>query len=74
MSSPGLDRPLRTRAHFERAVGRRVKLKTGDRRLRGEVVAAGERAVSVQTAAGEPLEIPYDQLVRANLIDEGEQR
>jgi len=28
VSSPGLDRPLRTRAHFERAVGRRVKLRT----------------------------------------------
>ena len=74
VSSPGLDRPLRTRAHFERAVGRRVTLKTADRRVRGEVVAAGERTVQVQTAAGEPLEIAYDELVRANLIDEGELR
>jgi ribosome maturation factor RimP len=73
VSSPGLDRPLRTRAHFERAIGRRVRLKTGGRRLRAEVVSAGERAVSVKTAAGEPLEIRYDELVRANLIDEGEQ-
>src|SRR6476620_823012 len=32
VSSPGLDRPLRTRAHFERAVGRNVKLKTANRR------------------------------------------
>jgi ribosome maturation factor RimP len=71
VSSPGLDRPLRTRAHFERAIGRKVRLKTADRRLRVEVVSAGERAVTVQTAAGEPLEIPYDELVRANLIDEG---
>jgi ribosome maturation factor RimP len=69
VSSPGLDRPLRTRAHFERAVGREVKLKTADRRLRGEVVSAGERAVSVRTAGGEPLEIAYDDLVRANLIE-----
>jgi ribosome maturation factor RimP len=71
VSSPGLDRPLRTRAHFERAVGRRVQVKTADRRLRGEVVSAGERAVSVRTAGGELLEIGYDDLVRANLIDEG---
>jgi len=71
VSSPGLDRPLRTRAHFEKAVGKRVQLKTADRRLRGEVVSAGERAVSVRTAGGEPLEIAYDDLVRANLIDEG---
>jgi ribosome maturation factor RimP len=71
VSSPGLERPLRTRAHFERAIGRKVRLKTADRRLRAEVVSAGERAVTLQTAAGEPLEIPYDELVRANLIDEG---
>src|SRR4051812_26755174 len=71
VSSPGLDRPLRTRAHFERALGRQVKIKTANRRLRGEVVAAGERGVSVQTADGEPREIAYDELVRANLIDEG---
>src|SRR5579872_3075406 len=43
VSSPGIERPLRTRAHFERAVGRNVKLKTSGERLRGEVVAAGER-------------------------------
>ena len=71
VSSPGLDRPLRTRAHFERAIGKRVQLKTADRRLRGEVVSAGDRAVSVRTAGGEPLEIAYDDFVRANLIDEG---
>ena len=31
VSSPGLDRPLRTKAHFERAVGRDVRLKTETR-------------------------------------------
>jgi ribosome maturation factor RimP len=71
VSSPGLERPLRTRAHFERAVGRRVKLRTADRRLRGEVVAAGERSLELKDAAGEPVEIPYGEIVRANLIDEG---
>jgi ribosome maturation factor RimP len=70
VSSPGFDRPLRTRAHFERAVGRKVRLKTADRRLRGEVVSAGERSLRLQQAAGDPLEIGYEELVRANLIDE----
>src|SRR3954471_2095530 len=28
VSSPGFDRPLRTRQHFERAVGRTVRIKT----------------------------------------------
>ena len=71
VSSPGLDRPLRTRAHFERAIGRKVKLKVGDRRVRGEVVSAGERSLQLATGADEPLDIPYDEVVRANLIDGG---
>jgi ribosome maturation factor RimP len=71
VSSPGFDRPLRTRAHFERALGRAVRVKTRDRRLRGEVVAAGERELRLDSGTGEPVDIPYESIVRANLIDEG---
>jgi ribosome maturation factor RimP len=72
VSSPGIERPLRTRAHFERAVGRKVRVKTaGERRLRGEVVAAGERTLRLGREGGEATDIPYDEIVRANLIDEG---
>jgi ribosome maturation factor RimP len=71
VSSPGFERPLRTRAHFERAVGRKVKIKTPERRARGQVVAAGERSLQVSNGTGEPVNIPYDEIVRANLIDEG---
>jgi ribosome maturation factor RimP len=46
----------------------RVKTETG--RARGQVVSAGERAVQI-AADGEPVDIPYEQIVRANLIDEG---
>jgi ribosome maturation factor RimP len=70
VSSPGLDRPLRTRAHFERAVGRRVKLRTEAGRWTGEVLEAGPHAVRVAKGA-EAVEIPYDDIVRANLIEEG---
>ena len=71
VSSPGFDRPLRTRAHFERVVGRSVRVKTADRRLKGEVVSAGERSVRLDVGAGQPTDIPYEVIVRANLIDEG---
>jgi ribosome maturation factor RimP len=71
VSSPGLDRPLRTRAHFERAVGRHVRMKTTTTKARGEVLSAGERSLRLQNGTGEPVEIPYDEIVRANLIDEG---
>ena len=72
VSSPGAERPLRTRNHFERAVGRTVRVKTDSGRARGQVVQAGERAVKI-AANGEPVDIPYEAIVRANLIDEGNQ-
>jgi ribosome maturation factor RimP len=73
ISSPGLDRPLRTRDHFQRAIGRSVRVKTPSSRARGVVVVAGERAVQIMNGSqqGTPVEIPYEQIVRANLIDEG---
>jgi ribosome maturation factor RimP len=70
VSSPGLDRPLRTKAHFERAVGRGVRVKTETGRARGTVLAAGERSVRIENGAGQA-DIPYEEIVRANLIDEG---
>lgn len=70
VSSPGIERPLRTREHFEQVVGRQARLKTETSRVSGEVVAAGERSVQVANGNG-PVEIPYDEIVRANLIDEG---
>jgi ribosome maturation factor RimP len=70
VSSPGIERPLRKQAHFRNAVGRRVALRTdGRNRVRGEVVAAGKRSVTVKTD-GESVEIPYDSIVRGNLIEE----
>jgi ribosome maturation factor RimP len=70
VSSPGFDRPLRTKAHFERTVGKTVRMKTETGRVRGTVIVAGERAVQVQNGA-DPVDIPYESIVRANLIDEG---
>jgi ribosome maturation factor RimP len=70
VSSPGVERPLRNQAHFRNAVGRRVALRTEARnRVRGEVVAAGERSVTVQTDA-DTVDIPYDSIVRGNLMEE----
>ena len=71
VSSPGFERPLRTPQHFRSVVGRRVALRTETKkRLRGEVVDAGERAVTVKTQA-ESIDIPYEAIVRGNLIYEG---
>jgi ribosome maturation factor RimP len=67
VSSPGIDRPLRTLPHFRGAVGKRVRLRTPERkRLGGMVVAAGREAVTIRSG-DEELEIPYDEIVRCNL-------
>ena len=70
VSSPGIERPLRNQAHFRNAVGRRVALRTeGRSRVRGEVVTAGERSVTVKTDA-DSVDIPYDSIVRGTLIED----
>jgi ribosome maturation factor RimP len=68
VSSPGLERPLRTPEHFEAALGRRVQLRTAGRKLRGEVLSAGEQSVKIAASDGAETEIPYAEIVRANLI------
>jgi ribosome maturation factor RimP len=70
VSSPGIERPVRTPEHFRSAIGRQVTLRTPQRkRLRGEVVSAGEQSVVVRSG-GDTIEIPYDQVVRGNLVYE----
>jgi ribosome maturation factor RimP len=75
VSSPGFERPLRTKEHFRRAVGQAVRVKTETGRARGVVVSAGEKSVQIQDGTGSeeqtPVEISYDLIVRANVIDEG---
>jgi ribosome maturation factor RimP len=71
VSSPGIERPLRTPQHFRNAVGHRVTLRTPTKkRLRGEVVEAGDRAVTIHTD-NENIEVPYEDIVRGNLVYEG---
>ena len=70
VSSPGFNRPLRTKEPFERAVGRNVRVKTERGRARGEVLSVGDRSVRIRRGT-DAADIPYDEIVRANLIDEG---
>ncbi len=78
VSSPGIERPLRKPTHFANVLGRRVAIRTGEeiggrKRFRGELVAADDEAVTVQ-ANGTPVDIPYDAIVRGNLIATSEGR
>ena len=76
VSSPGLERPLQRPEHFSRAVGETVSVKVRGaddevRRLRGELVAADERGVTVDaddTTGGE--HVDYDQIIKARTVFE----
>jgi ribosome maturation factor RimP len=78
VSSPGVTRPLRRPEHFQRVVGRDVALKispkiAGRKSFRGELKNAGERDVTV-AVDGDDVHIPYDAIVRGNLIATSESR
>lgn len=73
VSSPGPERPLRKPAHFRSAVGHDVQIRTateiaGKKRFRGTVAAADEQNVRLD-AGGSTLDIPYDAIVRGNLME-----
>lgn len=75
VSSPGPERPLRKPAHFARFVGYRVSLRTdvpvgGRSKFKGTLKDAGESTVTLGVDDAD-VTIPYESIVRGNLIDEG---
>jgi ribosome maturation factor RimP len=77
VSSPGLERPLRTPEHFRWAVGKRAALKLtadveGDRRLTGTIAAASDHDVTValDEPAGAQQAVPLDHIEKARTIFE----
>jgi ribosome maturation factor RimP len=73
VSSPGPERPLRKPEHFAGFVGARVSVRqeSGKKRHRGRLVEAGNDTITLDAGDAGELRIPYDAIVRANLIDEG---
>jgi ribosome maturation factor RimP len=72
VSSPGPERPLRRPEHFADALGLRVSVRTEDKkRRRGTLTEADSEAITLETGDAGEVRIPYEAIVRANLIDEG---
>ncbi|WP_234022723.1 ribosome maturation factor RimP [Sorangium cellulosum] len=75
VSSPGLDRRLRTPAEFARFLGRVAKVKLsrpapdGQRVLRGELLEAPEGQVAV-LVDGKRIEVPFSDVAEARLVFE----
>jgi len=72
VSSPGLERPLRTPRHFERSVGQQVKVRTvepiaGSRTHEGALVSADAEAIVIAAAGGE-LRVAYGDIASARTV------
>jgi ribosome maturation factor RimP len=78
VTSPGVERSLRTPAHFRREIGKSVNVRLADvagdeRRVEGVLVAADDTAATVEVAdvaTGAKVErvIPYDHIDRARTV------
>jgi ribosome maturation factor RimP len=78
VTSPGIERPLRTPDHFRREVGKVVAIRLSDvtrpeRRLTGVLVAADDATATVRAEGSEgPIEtvVDYSQIDRARTVFE----
>jgi ribosome maturation factor RimP len=71
VSSPGLDRVLRTREHFERFAGERVRLEMmqpieGRKRFAGRLLGVGESDITLELESGR-ISLPIEDIHRARL-------
>jgi ribosome maturation factor RimP len=72
VTSPGLERKLRTPAHFSKSVGREITVKTraeieGDRRHTGVLVEADDLGIVMDTAGGRR-RLDFDQVTSARTV------
>jgi len=70
VTSPGVERKLRTPAQFAGAIGEAVRIKTtpearADRRVDGELVGATGANVSVRVSDGTTVSVRYEEIEKA---------
>lgn len=74
VSSPGLDRPLKKEKDLERAIGKKIKVKTvatlkGRRNYTGFLRNFQEGILYMELESG-PIELPWREVDKANLVYE----
>jgi ribosome maturation factor RimP len=74
VSSPGVERPLRTPTHFTRAVGEKVAVRTHPgvepRRITGVLLTSDDGGVTVQADDGSEVRLGYADIERARTVFE----
>jgi ribosome maturation factor RimP len=74
VSSPGSDRVLRTRPHFERFAGSRVHVelkapRDGRRRYTGTLTSVSDTGIELEVDR-QPVSVPFDEIEKARLAPE----
>lgn len=76
VSSPGLERKLRTPAHFRRSVGETVSVRSSDRdpegprRVTGVLAATDDETITIEAEDGTTVELRHDQIDKARTVFE----
>lgn len=75
VSSPGIERPLTKPEHFERYVGREVRVRVaerieGRRNFTGTILRTMETGFVLKPSGGAEVEVPFGSVTRANLKED----
>lgn len=66
VSSPGIERKLKTPEHFAGAVGENVKITLKDKkRIKGKLVKADENGILIE---GSETNVPYEAVAKAHVV------
>ena len=76
VSTPGLERSLKTAEHFARSAGERVVVKTTEvihdnsHRVEGTLVASGDSSATLRLDSGDEVEVPLSKVKQARTVFE----
>ena len=74
ISSPGLDRPLKTKEDYNKSIGNNIQIKTyapyqGSKEFEGELLEIDEKNVKIKTRTDKGvIEIPFSKIANSKLL------
>jgi ribosome maturation factor RimP len=75
VSTPGLDHPLKLKRQYKKNIGRKLKIKMGDKIVEGQLKNVSDEVISLdqETGSGKkkevtPLDIPFSEIEKAFVL------
>ena len=67
VSSPGIERKLKTMDHFKQSIGEKVKLTLADKsKLKGDLVAVEGDEITLKDEEGKELKVDFNSILKAS--------